>query len=195
MSASSQPAVAAAPRPEGGATEGTEPPARATTFALDGQDLVRSVNRLAIPIIAENLFQTMLGVIDMLMVSRLGAAAIAGVGTALQIMFLVIAALTSITVGTTVLMARFTGSNRPAEASRAAKQSILLAAAIAAVIVVLGHIFSRPVIALLGAAPNVVEAGGSYLDIVAQTSIFLVLQLVCASALRGAGDTRTPMLV
>ncbi|MCL4540825.1 MAG: MATE family efflux transporter [Chloroflexi bacterium] len=173
----------------------SEPRGHSSTFILDERRLTSSVNRLAVPIIAENLFQTLLGVIDMLMVSKLGYAAIAGVGTALQIMFLVIAALSAVTVGTTVLVARFTGANQPAEASAAVKQSILLALGIAAVIVTLGHFFSHTAIALLGAASDVVTSGGAYLDVVAQTSILLTLQLVCAAALRGAGDTRTPMIV
>src|SRR5581483_6010411 len=113
------------------------------TFALDEHHLVRSVNGLAIPIIAENLFQTMLGVVVLAMVGTLGAVAIAGTGSALQIMFLVIAALSAVTVGTTVLVARFTGAGEPHEASRAAKQSLLMAVGLAAVVTVLGHFFAH----------------------------------------------------
>ncbi len=173
------------------------PPAEPATprFVLDEAHLAGSVNRLAIPIIAENLFQTTLGVVDMLMVSKLGAAAIAGVGTALQLMFLVMAALSAVTVGTTVLVARFTGSQQPEEASRSAKQSIMLGVMLAVGITVLGHFFSHQAIAVLGATPDVVQTGGAYLDVVAQMAVFMVLQFVCAGALRGAGDTRTPMIV
>ncbi len=165
------------------------------TFALDEHHLVRSVNGLAIPIIAENLFQTMLGVVDLAMVGTLGAVAIAGTGSALQIMFLVIAALSAVTVGTTVLVARFTGAGEPHEASRAAKQSLLMAVGLAAVVTVLGHFFAHNVIAMLGVEPEVVQAGGAYLDVTAQMSLFLIVQLTCGGALRGAGDTRTPMIV
>jgi putative MATE family efflux protein len=186
----------AAPAHRGPRPGGEAPPARARPrFILDEQHLLRSVNHLALPIIAENLFQTLLGVVDMLMVSKLGAAAIAGVGTALQIMFLVIAALSAVTVGTTVLVARFTGAGQAHDAGRTAKQSLLLGVALGVGIAVLGHVFAHPVIALLGATPAVVQTGGDYLDVVAQMSVFLVIQLVCAGALRGAGDTRTSMIV
>ncbi|HEV8633690.1 MAG TPA: MATE family efflux transporter [Chloroflexota bacterium] len=188
-----------------GAAAATLPPLKAVRaaparpgrkgLALDEDRLVRSVNGLAIPIIAENLFQTLLGVVDLLMVSTLGAVAIAGVGTSLQIMFLVIAALASVTVGTTVLVARFTGGGQPEEASRVAKQSLLMGFVLAAVITVLGHLFAHPVVALLGVEPDVAKAGGDYLDVVALTSVFLITQLICGGALRGAGDTRTPMVV
>src|SRR5439155_10889964 len=157
--------------------------------------LVRSVNNLAVPIITENLFQTMLGVVDLAMVGTLGAVAIAGTGSALQIMFLVISALSAITVGTTVLVARFTGAGHPEEASRAAKQSLLMGVCLAVVVTILGHFFAHSVIAMLGVEPEVVTAGGGYLDVVAQMSLFLIIQLVCGGALRGAGDTRTPMIV
>ncbi len=172
-----------------------KPQASGRRVLLDEAHLTRDVNRLAVPIIAENLFQTMLGVVDMLMVSRLGADAIAGVGTSLQIMFLVMAALSAVTVGTTVLVARFTGAGQHAEASRAVKQSLMLGVALAAIITVLGHFFAYHIIALLGATAAVTVTGGDYLDIVAQMAIFMVVQLVCSGALRGAGDTRTPMMV
>jgi putative MATE family efflux protein len=137
----------------------------------------------------------MLGVVDLLMVSTLGAAAIAGVGSSLQLMFLVISALSAVTVGTTVLVARFTGAGEPHEASRTAKQSIVLGVALAAVITVLGHLYSHDVVRMLGVEQEVVQTGGDYLTVAAQMSIFLVIQLVCGGALRGAGDARSPMVV
>ena len=161
----------------------------------DSRTIGGMVNRLAWPVILENLFQTLLGVVDMLMVSRLGSAAIAGVGTANQVMFVVNATFAAITVGTTVLVARFTGSGQPAEANRVAKQSLLLGVAISATIMLLGSFFAKPVVALLGAEADVAALGGSYLRVVSQMAIFLVTMFIASGALRGAGDTRTPMLV
>lgn len=161
----------------------------------DPQGIGSMVNRLAWPVILENLFQTMLGTVDMLMVSRLGAEAIAGVGTANQLMFVINASFAAITVGTTVLVARFTGAGQPTEANRVAKQSLLLGVVISAVIMLLGHFFAEPVVGLLGPEASVVALGGSYLRIVSQMAIFLVTMFIISGALRGTGDTRTPMLV
>ncbi len=168
---------------------------RRARAVLDEHHLTASVNRLATPIIAENLFQTLLGVVDMLMVARLGAAALAGVGTALQIMFLAISALSAVSVGTTVLVARASGGGRPLEAASVIKQSLLLGMALAVIVSVVGHLLAYRAIALIGASSEVVRTGGDYLDVVAMMSIFLVIQLVCSGALRGVGDTRTPMIV
>jgi len=174
------------------------PPARRPAhddFALDDTHLLRSVNALAFPLIAENLFQTLLGIVDLIMVGRLGAAAIAGVGTALQIIFIVLAALSAVTIGTTVVVARSIGARQRAEANRTVKQSLVLGVALAAVIGLLGHLCAHPLIALLGATPAVTRIGGDYLDIVCLTSVTLVIQVVCSGALRGVGDTRTSMVV
>jgi putative MATE family efflux protein len=162
---------------------------------LDEAQLLRSVNRLAFPIIAENLFQTALGIVDLIMVGRLGANAIAGVGTALQLIFIVIAALSAVTIGTTVLVARFVGEERPAQADHTLKQSLLLGVALSAAIAVLGGACAHPLIGLLGASPAVTRIGGDYLQITCLTSVALVIQLVCSGALRGAGDTKTSMIV
>ena len=65
------------------------------TPAEQGQSagLRRRVFGLAWPVIGQNLLETTLGIVDTLLVASLGAAALAGVGTALQIMFFVLAAL------------------------------------------------------------------------------------------------------
>ena len=175
--------------------ETTPPALRGAHVLLDEHHLTRSVNRIATPIIAENLFQTLLGVVDMLMVAKLGAAALAGVGTSLQIMFLAISALSAVSVGTTVLVARASGAGNSADAVSVIKQSLLLGVALAALLSVVGHLLAHRAIALIGAADDVIRPGGDYLDVVATLSIVLVIQLVCSGALRGAGDTRTPMIV
>jgi Na+-driven multidrug efflux pump len=53
----------------------------------------RRVLSLATPIIGENLLQTLVGAVDTFMVARLGAAAVAGVGTGIEIVFFIISIL------------------------------------------------------------------------------------------------------
>ncbi|MHB0876329.1 MAG: MATE family efflux transporter [Anaerolineae bacterium] len=153
------------------------------------------MNTLAWPVILENLFQTALGTVDMIMVGSLGAVAIAGVGTATQVVFVLLAAFAAITTGTTVLVARLMGARQDADASAVVKQSLLLGLAVSTVFALLGLLFSRQVISALGAEPDVVHAGAAYLRVVTVASLPMVCMLVVSGALRGAGDTRTPMVV
>ncbi|MBX0327780.1 MATE family efflux transporter, partial [Oscillochloris sp. ZM17-4] len=64
--------------------------------------LRRRVMNLAAPVIGENLLQTLLGVVDTILVAGLGAVALAGVGTALQVIFVITAALSALSVGASV---------------------------------------------------------------------------------------------
>jgi hypothetical protein len=57
--------------------------------------LQRRVVGLAGPVIGENLLETLLGIVDTALVAHLGATATAGVGSAQQLMFFLIAALSA----------------------------------------------------------------------------------------------------
>ncbi len=164
-------------------------------LAVGGDEVGRMVNQLAWPVIAENLLQTLLGVVDMMMIAHLGAAAVAGVGAALQVIWVLGASFAAVMVGTTVLIAHAIGAGDQAQANRVVKQSMLVALGIAVVIGVVGHFYAEQIIALMGAEPDVARAGGTYLRIVMQMVFFMITMFVVSAALRGAGDTQTPMKV
>src|ERR1051325_2546463 len=84
--------------------ESEEPAALATS--IGARELRRRVWGLAGPVIGENFLETLLGIIDTLLVAGLGAVALAGVGSSLQVMFLLIAALSALAVGNAVLVAQ-----------------------------------------------------------------------------------------
>ena len=178
------------------AAAASQTPARRKTAVPESRkDVGRAVNTLAWPVILENVFQTALGTVDMIMVGSLGAGAIAGVGTAMQIVFVLQAAFAAITTGTTVLVARLVGARQDADANAVVKQSLVLGAAVATVFAALGLAFARQAISIMGAEPDVVVAGAAYLRIVTAASLLMVYMFVISGALRGAGDTRTPMIV
>ena len=59
----------------------------------------------------------------------------------------------------------------------------------------MGYFFSDWFIIAMGADADVVEAGAAYLQITMAASIFMIAMFTISGALRGAGDSRTPMLV
>ncbi len=168
---------------------------RRATVPSSPADVGRAVNTLAWPVILENLFQTALGTASMIMVADLGAAAVAGVGTATQILFVLQAAFGAVTTGTTVLIARAIGAGQDDEANLITKQSLVLGTILAAVLGLIGYLYSDSLIRMLGAEPDVVALGGGYLRITMVSGLVLLGMFVISGALRGAGDTRTPMVV
>jgi len=155
----------------------------------------RRVFTLAWPVIGENFLQTMLGIVDTVMVARLGAEALAGVGAALQVMFFVIAVLSAVSVGTAVLVAQAVGGRNYARAGSLARQSLVWSVAISIPLALVGLFAAEPLMRVFGMEPAVNQIGADYLRVVMGTVVVLTLMLLSSSVLRGAGDSRTPMLV
>ncbi|NPV06654.1 MAG: MATE family efflux transporter [Anaerolineae bacterium] len=166
-----------------------------TVVPESASGVARAVNTLAWPITIENLFQTALGTANMMMAGRLGAEAVAGIGTSTQLLLVLQASIAALTTGTTVLVARVIGAGRPEEASDITKQSLSLGVLVSLLFAAIGLFLSDSLIRAMGAEAEVVTLGARYLRVVTGASVFLVTMLVCSAALRGSGDTRAPMKV
>ena len=155
----------------------------------------RRVFDLAWPVIGENFLETMLGIVDTLMVAQLGTVAIAGVGTSLQVMFFIIAALSALSVGSNVLVAQAFGARKLADASRLARQTILWSVLLSVPLALLGFFFAAPVIGIFGVEPDVAQIGMEYLQVTMATVVVIIVLFIGGGALRGVGDSQTPMRV
>jgi multidrug resistance protein, MATE family len=181
------------------AAEALEAPGLLAGFSARSQTLApkpmtqRRVLSLATPIIGENLLQTLVGAVDTFMVARLGAAAVAGVGTAFEFVFFIISILSAIDVGATVLVSQAIGAGDQRRANQLARQAIVWGLVLAVPVSIGIYLAAPAIIALFGTEPDVAEAATTYLKIVAATSVALFLSFVCGAVLRGAGDSRTPL--
>ena len=167
------------------------------TVALPTQtpSLPRRVFNLAWPVISENFLQTMLGIVDTIMVARLGPGALAGVGSAIQIMFFIISALSATSVGSSVLVAQSFGAHQLDRASRFAKQSLVWSVIISIPLLLIGLVAAEPIIGIFGMEPEPTKVGADYLRVTMGTLSVLTLMLLGGGVLRGVGDSRTPMLI
>ncbi len=159
------------------------------------QTVRRRVLSLAWPVIGENLLETLLGIVDTLLVAGLGAAALAGVGTGLQVMFFLLAALAALSIGSSVLVAQAVGGQDFQRASVLARQSLLWSVLLSVPLAVLGLLFSGPIVSLFGVEPEVARIATQYLQVSMGTVVVLVVLFIGGGVLRGAGDSRTPMVV
>lgn len=189
----------AANRPSDSRAPGAERhgvPLAARAVTDDSPRAIRSlVVKLAWPSILENMLQSVFGIVILLMVARLGPASVAGFGASNGLIMVAMATFFALSMGTTVLVAHATGARNPEAASLAAKQSLVLGLIVGLVITALGATFAPWLVAALGAGPEVVAEGATFLRIFALGAVFLVTTFVAGGVMRGAGDTRTPMLV
>lgn len=171
------------------------PPLAVESPVADRRTIRRRVLGLAGPVIGENFLQTLLGIVDTILVARLGAEAVAGVGSAQQVMFFLIAALSALAIGSSVLVAQAVGAQSLERASILARQSLVWSALFSLPLALGGLLLSGSIMAIFGLEPAVTRIGTDYLRVTMGTMIVLVALFIGGGVLRGAGDSRTPMLV
>jgi len=153
----------------------------------------RRVLGLAVPIIGENLLQTLVGVVDTLFVAALGANALAGVGVASEVVFFVIAILSAVSIGGTVLVSQAIGARDQERANRLARQAVAWGLVIAIPLSFLGYFLAPTIVGWFQTEAGVATEATTYLRITGAMFVVLLMTFVCGAVLRGAGDSQTPL--
>jgi len=164
-------------------------------LAADKRRLRRWIVKLAWPVAAEMLMHTLTQIIDMMMVARLGAAALAAVGLSFRPMFFVLSIFLGVGAGTTALVARAMGRKEPEEANSVAHQSVMATIVLASLLAAGFWRLAPSIQGFMGAEPEVLLLGTSYMRALAWGMVFMYTGNVATAALRGAGDTHTSMKV
>jgi putative MATE family efflux protein len=144
---------------------------------------------------ATMVFQNMFMLVDMFFVGKLGPVAIAAVGTSMALLGVVHMLALGVTTGCTAFVTRAIGAGDRDGAERAAAQSLLMGLGLSAIIAATGVPLAGRLLGLLHAAPEVIEAGRPYMQIMCGGSAAMILSFVFGSVLRGAGDARTPLVM
>ncbi len=163
--------------------------------------LYRDVVLIAWPSLVELLLTQLTSMADQVMVGHLpgqeGIAALAAVGLAAQPKFLLMTMIQAMNVGATAMVARFRGQNDRAGANRVFKHAMLLNLLMSAFFTGLGLFLCEPMIRLMGGAgitEETLRQGVTYMLIQLYGFVPLCLSITVTAALRGIGDTRTPMV-
>jgi putative MATE family efflux protein len=138
---------------------------------------------------------TFVWIVDMMMVGRLGPKAVAAVGVSGQMFNLVMAISLAVSNGAIALVARYIGAEENNRANSVLGQSLLLGAILSIPLMLPGILAAASLFKFFGAEPEVAEIGVSYLRLIMLGTAFIVISLVASSALRGAGDTKTPLVI
>lgn len=191
-------------KPKGEALDEIRVNAKAKSVVLDKETIdyierhphkLRSlILRLALPAVAENVLATATQMADMIMVGRLGASAIAAVGLSNQPLFFIQGLFMGIGVGTTAIVARLYGASRKPEADHVAQQSLIFTFLLSAILCSIWYGLVPQVISFMGAKEDAIPLAISYMRTLVPGLFLLTLNIAMSSALRGAGDTRSPMI-
>jgi putative MATE family efflux protein len=157
--------------------------------------IAKNILQMAVPIAAGMIFQTLYILIDLYFVAGLGGAAIAGVGAAANLMFLVFALTQVLGVGTVALISQAVGRKDQAGATLIFNQSLVLAASWALITLVCGYGVGHSYMQTLGSDAATVLAGTQYLYWFLPSLGLQFALVVMSSALRGTGIVQPAMIV
>ena len=154
----------------------------------------RQVLRLAWPSILENLAVIMISFIDAAMIGVLGPAATAAVGVNASPSWLLSGVVQALGVGGTALVARLIGANEQEEAGRVSALVLRMAAGLSLFLTAL-MLFGAPAVPVIMNADASIRADAvAYMRYLALGFLLHYTGIVAGALLRGAGDTRTPMV-
>lgn len=160
---------------------------------FENKEVLRTTINIALPAIVESFFTAFAGLVDSLMVSSLGANAVAAVGLTTQPKFVGLALFFAMNVSISALVARRRGAKNQEDANR-----ILLTALIFIVIaaISLGCLFvasADTIMRWCGSTAETHELSVAYFRIIMGGMLFNCIQMGINSAQRGAGNTKITM--
>ncbi len=167
---------------------------RLSAVDLSGK-LGPAIWQVAWPVMTGQLLYTMLTVVDMFWVGRLGAATVAAVALGGAVLGVLYALGQVVMVGVLATASRAAGADSRTGVRESLRHGLLLAVLGSIPLAVVGVLLSGRILGWFGAAPDVVAAGRGFLAILLAVLPGFFAGMVLYSGFQALGDTRTPMYI
>ncbi len=158
------------------------------------KEVYETTLKMAWPSAMEAVLISLIGAMDMIMVSSLGSDAIAAVGITTQPKFFLMAFVFAINTGVTVIVSRRKGAQDKAGANKALKNGLMLSFTVTLMMSIVGFIFARPFLIFAGANETYLADALVYFRIIIVGGFFYLISLTITAAQRGAGNTRISLM-
>lgn len=157
------------------------------------KNVYRTFFDVAWPSALETLLVGLVGSIDTMMVGGLGEGAIAAVGITNQPKFILLAAIFSLNVGITAVVARRKGEGDQEGANKVLRAGMLLTSLISLIMAIIGFIYASSILKFAGAEDSYLADAISYFRVLMVSIFFTALNLTINAAQRGCGNTKIAM--
>ncbi len=153
------------------------------------------LKRLIVPLVIQMVLVMLVGMLDTVMVSSAGEAAISGVSIVNEVNYLVIAVMDALATGGAVVVSQFIGSKDDERTSKSSNQLILVAIIIPTILMIVCLTLKRQILGLLygGIEESVMEAAVEYFWITALSFPFLGIYNACCALYRSISKTKEIM--
>ena len=196
----------ATPQPGSDVAEATPPPPSSLWAGLreairgTGADytkipLRKAVFLLAVPMVLELVLESTFAVVDIFFVAKLGSSAVATVGLTESYLFLLYSIAMGLAMAVTAVVARRIGEGKRDEAAITAVQAMLIAVLASVPFAIVGIVYAKDMLRLMGADAWTLEHGYRYTQWMLGSNAVIMLLFVINAIFRGAGDAAIAMRV
>ncbi|MBQ4600193.1 MAG: MATE family efflux transporter [Oscillospiraceae bacterium] len=156
----------------------------------------RDLIRLIVPLIIEQTLTTMVGMLDGVMVSSCGEAAISGVSLVDMINVILLQLFAALATGGAVVTSQYLGARQPENARRSVNQLVLMALAFGMAAMAVCLVLSHELLDLFFGAieEDVRQAALTYFHITALSFPFIAVYNAGAAMFRSMGNSKISML-
>lgn len=151
--------------------------------------------RFTLPLLGSMLFQQLYNIADSLVAGKfLGADALAAVGNSYEITLIFIAFAFGSNIGSSVIVSQYFGAGRKREMKTAISTTFIAAFVLSVLLIIIGIIFTDPLLEMINTPPELLEMSALYLDIYIYGLIFLFFYNIATGIFTAMGDSRTPFI-
>jgi putative MATE family efflux protein len=154
----------------------------------------KHIFRFALPMLIGNIFQQLYNVVDSIIVGRyLGEKALAAVGASFPIIFMVIALILGIGIGSSVVISQYFGAKDYDKVKRAADTTYIFLFFAGIILTIVGLLSGEYIFRLMRLPEEILSMAKTYLDIYMYGLVLMFGFNSVSSILRGVGDSKTPL--
>lgn len=149
--------------------------------------------RIACPVALQGMLNTVINLVDTLMIGSMGATAIAAVGLANKVFFVFSLLVFGVVSGGGILAAQYWGSGDVKHIRKVLGLSMVIAMAGAALFAIPAIACPQIVMRIFTTSQDSVSLGAKYLSVAAMTYPFIALTNVYVAMLRAVGQVKVPV--
>lgn len=154
----------------------------------------RAVIFLSIPVAAQMLLQSMLGMADVIMVGDLGSSAIAAVGLAAKIHFLLLVLMSGLATGCSILIAQYSGAKDFPSCQQTLAVTLFVGTLVMLPLTLAFGFASNTWVNWINPDPEVTKLAAQFLIITAPVLLLTQWIVIYEASLRALGSTTMPLI-
>ncbi len=158
-------------------------------------NVLKTLLTFTVPFIVANVIQALYGAVDLFVIGRYcSPESVAAVSTGTQVTQIITSMITGLTLGSTIMVGKYTGMNNKEEVRKTIGTTLTVFAVVALILTGLMLLLVGPILALLKTPEQSVALARQYVVICSCGILFICGYNAISAILRGYGDSKRPMM-